>query len=145
MNILLAETSALAVAAKLRSENILNYDSLSSDERYLLYSYVAKAKDNGFFGWYLFEDIHSFRAWSSIAAYLMFIDSKDQQTDSMLEVLCFALLGKNKYLIDLVLNYDYRFLDDSFLVSVYDKGRAFTYTSSHSCSSGRHWKITSIY
>lgn len=125
MNILLAETSALAVAAKLRSEIILNYDSLPSDERYLLYSYVANAKNNGFFGWYLYEDIHSFRAWSSIAAYLMFIDSKDQQTDSMLEVLCFALLGKNKDLIDLVLNYDYRFLDDSFLVSVYDKGESF--------------------
>lgn len=125
MNILLTETSALSVGCNLLSEIKLNYDLLPSDERYLLYSYVAKAKDNGFFGWYLFEDIHSFRAWSSIAAYLMFIDSKDQQTDSMLEVLCFALLGKNKYLIDLVLNYDYRFLDDSFLVSVYDKGESF--------------------
>lgn len=125
MNILLTETSALSVGCKLLSENTLNCDSLASDERYLLCSYIENAKNNGFFSWYLFEDIHSFRAWSSIAAYLMFIDSKDQQTDSMLEVLCFALLGKNKYLIDLVLNYDYRYLDDSFLVSVYDRGESF--------------------
>lgn len=106
------------------TEDELDFDRLSFDSDWRLSQYIDRAKENAF-SWYLFGDVQHFYAWFSIAAYIRFLQIKDRQTEAMLEVLGLALLGHNEQLIQLVLNHDYEFLDETFMVVVYDKGESF--------------------
>lgn len=125
MNMYHMESVSIFFGNSMVREAELDCEKLSVEEHWRLYEYIDRAKENAFFSWYLFGDVQHCYPWFSIAAYLRFLQIKDRQTEEMLEVLGLALLGHNEQLINLVLNHDYRFLDETFMVNLYDKGESF--------------------